>query len=83
MSYLINTSVLHCAEYLSVPVAYVKMPDATVLAVLKEGNYLLANITPPNQNVLVYLHSRGDIITASVQQVYELIQSEGVAWCEL
>lgn len=83
MSYLIATDVAHCAEYLSVPVAYVKMPDANVLAVLREGNYFLANIRPPNQEVQVFLHSRGDIITASVQQVYELIQAEGIAWCEL
>lgn len=83
MSYLIATNIQHCSEHMTVPIEYVKHPTANVLAILKEGNYLLANISPPSLEAFCYLHSRGDVITASVQQVYELIQAEGIAWCEL
>lgn len=83
-AYLIATSVLHCSEHMTVPISYVSLPDANVLAILKEDNYLLAKITPPNQRATCYLHSRGDVIQVTVQQLYTLIQSpDCICWCEL
>lgn len=83
MAYLVATNPLHCSQYMTTPIAYVKLPDANVVAIFKDGNYLLAKVYPPNLMVECYLHSRGDIIKAPVKQVYDLIQTEAVCWCEI
>jgi hypothetical protein len=68
---------------MTAPIEYVKLPDANVVALFTEGNYLLAKILPPNLMVDCYIHSRGDVIKVPVKQVYDLIQESAVAWCEI
>lgn len=83
-AYLIPTSLLHCSEHMTVPISYVSLPDANVLAILKEDNYILAKITPPLTLATCYMYSRGDVIAVTVQQLYALIQSpDCICWCEL
>ena len=83
-AYLIATSFEHCKQYLDESsIDLTKLPEATVFAVLPEGNYMLASIKPPELIAECYLYSRGDVVHAKVQQIYEIIQTTATAWCEI
>lgn len=83
-AYLVATSLLHCMEHSTVEVDLSKLSSANVLAILKDGNYLLAWIVPPSLDAACYLYSRGDVISVTVPQLYTLIQSpDCICWCEL
>lgn len=84
MSYLIATSIHHCNEHLSASVDYSKLPDATILAVLKDGNYLLSKIVPSIKETTCYISTSGDTMKVDVRDVFSMIQGNScIAWCEL
>lgn len=81
-AYLIASSFEHCMRYLP-DVDLNKLSHANVFAVLPDGNYLLACVKPPELVSECYVHSRGVVVHARVEQIYEIIQTTATAWCEL
>ena len=72
----------------------VTQPDVTrlkgcnVIAVLPVGCYMLFNInpdneTPPNRNVKCYSQGNGFYTERDVVEVFNFIQKNALAWCEV
>lgn len=84
-SYLVGTSLQECSRYMSGNPDVFKLPEANVLAVLNGGVYFLAEVQPPERNVKVVVLNEDKIDTMQVDvvQVFNMIQQQCVAWCEI
>lgn len=80
----LNTALGFCSSQPDVT----KLEGCNVIAVLPIGCYLLFainpnNETPPNRSVKCYSEGNGMYIERDVVEVFNLIQQECVAWCNL
>lgn len=85
-AYLKATSLVHCIDQMPDLLEVwdiTKLPTANVLAVLPDGNFLLATVKPPVRESACYMYSRGDVVAVDVTHIYYIIQEEALAWCEL
>lgn len=84
-SYLVGTSLQECSRYVYGNPDLSKLPEANVLAILNNGSYILAEVLPPERNVKVVVFNEDKVNTMQVDvvQVFNLIQQQGVAWCEI
>lgn len=91
-SYLLPTdlnTVLMMLDNLGSPQPDVtKLEGCNVIAVLPIGAYMLFSInpnneTPPNRNVKCYSHGNGFHTERDVVEVFNFIQNNVVAWCEI
>ena len=65
-----------------------KLEGCNVIAVLPVGNYVLFSInlnneTPPNRNVTCYSNGNGFHTERDVVEVFNFIQKQCIAWCEI
>ena len=65
-----------------------KLEGCNVIAVLPVGTYVLFSINPnneipPNRNVKCYTGSNGFHTERDAVEVFNLIQNNAIAWCEI
>lgn len=65
-----------------------KLEGCNVIAVLPVGTYVLFSIspnneTPPNRNVKCYSNGNGFHTERDVVEVFNFIQKQCIAWCEI
>ena len=65
-----------------------KLEGCNVIAVLPVGTYVLFSInqnneTPPNRNVKCYSHGNGFHTERDVVEVFNFIQQQCIAWCQI
>ena len=65
-----------------------KLEGCNVIAVLPVGAYMLFSINPdnknpPDRNVKCYSHGNGFYTERDVVEVFNFIQKQCIAWCEI
>lgn len=84
----LNTVLMMLAEMQSLPPDVTKLEGCNVIAVLPIGTYVLFSINPnneipPNRNVKCYTGSNGFHTERDAVEVFNLIQNNAIAWCEI
>ena len=65
-----------------------RLEGCNVIAVLPVGRYMLFSInpdneTPPNRNVKCYSQGNGMYTEKDVVEVFNFVQSNSLAWCQI
>lgn len=84
----LNTVLMMLNEMQSHPPDVTKLEGCNVIVVLPVGTYMLFSInpnneTPPNRNVKCYSQGNGMHTNRDVVEVFNLIQQNCIAWCEI
>lgn len=82
-AYLMATSIEHCMSVTRQPFNLDVIENVNTIVVLdnEERTVMLASVTPPDEKVVVHLNGIDHNIT--VQSLFNTIQTQAVAWCNI